>query len=80
MLGTKRLVGVTSEVNLSELISCIPLPSVIRMSTLALKPGGDITRTSKQVYQWPHKKDLCPPKIFKKKILSQNGYSTEVFA
>ena len=22
---------------------------------------------SKQEYQWPHKKDMCPPNIFKKK-------------
>ena len=33
--------------------------------TLALKPRGDITRSPKQGYQWPHKKDSCPPKIFK---------------
>ena len=25
--------------------------------TLALKPRGDITRSPKQGYQWPHKKD-----------------------
>ena len=35
-------------------------------STLALKPRGDIARSPKQGYQWPHKKDLCPPK-FKKR-------------
>ena len=29
-------------------------------STLALKPRADVTRSSKQVYQWDHKKDLCP--------------------
>ena len=32
--------------------------------TLALKPRGDITRSLKQGYQWPHKKDLCPPKNY----------------
>ena len=32
-------------------------------STLALKPRGDIIRSPKQGYQWPHKKDSCPPKI-----------------
>ena len=31
--------------------------------TLALKPGADNTRSPKQGYQWPHKKDWCPPKI-----------------
>ena len=35
-------------------------------SILALKPRGDVTRSPKQGYQWPHEKDLCPPKIFKK--------------
>ena len=33
-------------------------------STLALKPREDITRSPKQGYQWPHEKDLCPPKIY----------------
>ena len=32
---------------------------------LALKPRADITRSSKQGYQWPHEKDLCPPKVLK---------------
>ena len=32
-------------------------------STLALKPRRDVTRSAKQGYQWPHKKDLRPPKI-----------------
>ena len=36
-------------------------------STLALKPTGDVIRSPKQGYQWPHKKDSCPPKIFLKK-------------
>ena len=36
-------------------------------STLALKPRVDIIRSLKKGYQWPHKKDSCPPKILKKK-------------
>ena len=36
-------------------------------STLALKPRTDITRSPKQGYQWPHKKDSCPTKNFFKK-------------
>ena len=38
---------------------------VYKESTLALKPRANITRSPKQGYQWPHEKDLCPPKIFK---------------
>ena len=42
----------------------------IRMPTLALKPRDDVTRSLKQGYQWPHKKDLCPPKIKKETNLT----------
>ena len=31
-------------------------------STLVLKPRAGVTRSPKQGYQWPHKKDSCPPK------------------
>ena len=41
----------------------------IKLLTLALKPRGDVLRSKKQGYQRPHKKDLCPPKIYKKNIL-----------
>ena len=41
-----------------------PLSSTKAEPTLALKPRGDVT---KQGYQWPHKKDSCPPKIKKNK-------------
>ena len=43
-----------------------PLSSNKAEPTLALKPGGDVITSLKQGYQWPHKKDSCPPK-FKKK-------------
>ena len=36
-------------------------------STLAFKPREDVTRSPKQGYQWPHKKDSFPTKIFFKK-------------
>ena len=39
-------------------------------STLALKLGADVTRIPKQGYQWPHEKDLCPQKMFKKKVFT----------
>ena len=35
-------------------------------STLALKPRADVTRSPKQGYQWPDKKDSCPTKLKKK--------------
>ena len=45
--------GVTPEVNLRE---CMSLSSANKAEpTLALKPRGDITRSPKQGYQWPHK-------------------------
>ena len=37
----------------------------IRLSTLASKPWGDVTRSPKQGCQWPHKKELCRPKNLK---------------
>ena len=37
-------------------------------STLDLKPKADVTRSPRQGYQWPHKKDLCHPKILNEKI------------
>ena len=37
-------------------------------STQTLKPRVDFTRSPKQGYQWPHKKDWCPPNIVFKKI------------
>ena len=33
----------------------------------SFKPTADVPRSPKQGYQWPHEKDLCPPKIKKKK-------------
>ena len=36
------------------------------VSTLNLKLRGVVTRSPKQGYQWPRKKDSCPPNNFKK--------------
>ena len=47
--------------------------------TLALKPRGDITRSRKQGYQWPHKKDSCPPKIFLKKSIDGTQIPSQFF-
>ena len=46
----------------------MPPQARIRLPTLALKPKGDIIRSPKQGYQWPHKKDPCPLKFKKKKF------------
>ena len=64
--ATKRSAGIAPEVNVREHATHMPLPSVNKAEpTVDLKPRGDVTRSSKQGYQWPHKKDSCPPKIFK---------------
>ena len=41
-----------------------PLSSNKAEPTLALKPRGDVTRSTKQGYQWPQKMDICPTKCF----------------
>ena len=56
ILATKRSAGVTPEVNLCEPSHVCLCQVQIRLLTLALKPRGDITRSPKQWYQWPHKK------------------------
>ena len=51
----KRLLGVASKVNQRKCVICMPPPSVNKgMPILALKPGGDITISPKQEYQWLH--------------------------
>ena len=47
--------------------------------TLALKPRGDITRNPKQGYQWPQKKDMCPPKTFLKKKQKKKHITTHAY-
>ena len=34
-----------------------------------LTPGGDTTRSPKQGYRWPHKKDGCPPIYLKESTI-----------
>ena len=46
-------------------------------STLALKPRAYVTRSPNQGYQWPHKKDLCPPKFLKKVSCSYRNWNIE---
>ena len=58
------LSGVAPEVHLRNSTQARKCASEI--STLVLKPMADITRSPKQGYQWPHKKDSCPTKYKKK--------------
>ena len=61
VLHQRRILG-----NIQHILLC---QAQIRLSTLVLKPRGDITRCPKQGYQWPWKKDLGPPKINLKKYM-----------
>ena len=53
------------EVNLKEQT---PLPSANKAAHSGFKTTRDI-RSLKQGYQWPHKKDLCHPIVFKNFII-----------
>ena len=39
----------------------VPPPSVIKAAHSGFEPQRNHPRSRKQGYQWPHKKDLCPP-------------------
>ena len=57
------------EVNLREHISHTPLQSLNKAEpTLALKPRGDVTRSPKEWYQWPHKWTCVQQKLRKKNL------------
>ena len=58
------LAGVAPEVNLRKHVTCKPLPS----ANEAVHSGFETVQKSKTGYQWPNKKDLCPPKIYFKKF------------
>ena len=63
----RGLAGVTPELNLREHVTCTLPPSAnkaIHSGFETHRPRGDITRSPKQRYQWPHKKNLCPPNFF----------------
>ena len=65
MLTSIQSAGVTPEVNLRNSTQTRKCAS--KKSTLALKPTADVTTSPKQGYQWPHEKDMCSPKIKKRK-------------
>ena len=65
MLTSIQSAGVAPEVNLRNRAQARKRAS--EKSTLVLKHKADITRSPKQGYQWPLKKDSCPTKILKKR-------------
>ena len=68
MLAVYTSSGVAPQVNLRERISRTPPQSLNKAEpTLALKPRGDVTRSPKQGYQWPHKWTCVQQKLKKKK-------------
>ena len=70
--------GVTPEVNLREHILRAPLPNANKAEpTLALKPRGDVSRSPKQGYQWPHKW-ACVQQKFKKKKSNQHQQTRKI--
>ena len=83
ILVTKRLADVAPEVNLRG-----PLQASKNARKRGIQPAfetqADIIRSPKRGYQWPHKKDLCPPNCFffpktieKKNPLTQTPSVTE---
>ena len=70
--------GVTPEVNLRQCVTHMPPWSTNKAAHSSFKPTEDITRSPKQGYQWPHKKDLCPKQRYqwpyKKDLCPKQGY------
>ena len=80
MLALYTSKAVAQEVNFREHILCTPPPSANKAEpTLAFKPRGNITRSPKQGYQWPHKWACVQQKFKKKKkhvsITSPRGWT-----
>ena len=50
-----------------ESIACRQQSTQARESTLAFKPRAEVTRSPKEGYLWPHKKDSCLAKNLNKK-------------
>ena len=60
---------VALEVNFRADVLCMPPLSANKVEpTLALKPRGDVTRSPKQGYQWPHNCTGVQQKIFEIKL------------
>ena len=67
MLISIQSAGVTPEVNLR----------ITQARKHTRDPLGFEIRSPKQGYQWPHKKDLCPPKTFLKKTSQNMGFERD---
>ena len=61
---TKRLAGITLEVNLREYGTCMSPPSANKAAHSGFETRGDVTISPKQGCQWPHKKGLNILQIF----------------
>ena len=66
ILAAKMLAGVALEMNLRECISCMDAPRVNKAGYSGFETQTRCYQKSKQGYQWPNQKDLCPPIIYKK--------------
>ena len=75
MLAAKRSAGVAPDVNLREHISCAPLPTANKAAHSGFETQRRCHQNSKWGVQWPHKKNLCPPIIFKKICTEHCGKS-----
>ena len=62
MMAAKTSASVAPDINLRN-----PLCVGKEACKQGIHPGQTSPEVQKQGYQWRHKKDLCPPKIFFKK-------------
>ena len=60
-LSVCRLIPTNASVDIME-----PTKHTSKVSTVTLKPRPDVTRSQKQGYQWPHRKDIYMSSKFEK--------------
>ena len=70
LLAIKRLAAVTPEVKLRESHVCLHQVWIRLPTLVALKSRGDITRSPKTEVSVAPQKDMCPPKLKRKKLLT----------
>ena len=69
ILATNWSAGLALELNLREQVARMSLPSVNKVVHSGFETQRRHHQKCKTGYKWPHKKDLCPPKVFFKKVL-----------